>query len=194
VSILPPSQSAPSRAARRVLGRDGTVRRGIEHAFARRRARRALVGAWVAVVVAAAALPLVARLEETFGPALLVGGTALTLVTDPLPAFALSGLLGLTLRTAVRREADRPDDDMDELQIARRDRAYLVAYRIVASSVSALLVAGYVVADVIASRPVAGAVEVWLISDLLFVVVPLVIFLPSAVLAWYAPDETEDDA
>jgi len=56
------------------------------------------------------------------------------------------------------------------------------------------MLAAFIVAVATADRGVSAAVATWLMSDLFFVLVTLIIFLPSAVLAWYAPDETEDDA
>ena len=43
MSPLPPSRSASNRAVRRILGREGRSRSGIERRFAGRRARRRLV-------------------------------------------------------------------------------------------------------------------------------------------------------
>ena len=55
------------------------------------------------------------------------------------------------------------------------------------------MLAAYIVGDASATRVVSTSVAEWILSDAMFVVIPLVAFLPSAVLAWYAPDETEDD-
>ncbi len=62
MTTLPPSESASNRAARRIVGRDGAVRRSIEQRFATRRARRRLVIAWSAVLVLGTALTLAGRL------------------------------------------------------------------------------------------------------------------------------------
>jgi hypothetical protein len=193
MATLPPSQSATNRAARRILGRDGAVRRSIERRFAGRRARRWLVVAWSVAVVATAALPLVMRLQEVFGPAIVIDGIGLKLVADPIAGFAVASMIGWTLRTAVRRVADLPDEDIDERQIALRDRTYLVAYRILAVTVAWFVLAAYIVGDASATRVVSTSVAEWIMSDAMFVVIPLVAFLPSVVLAWYAPDESEDD-
>lgn len=194
MTTLPPSQGALARTVRRVAGGDGAVRRRIELRFAARTARRRLVGVWVASVVAAAVLPLADRLEAALGPALVVDGRAVEFFADPLLFLLLTGLLGLTVRTAVRSVADLPDDRLDERQVALRDRSYLVAYRIVATSFAALLVAAYIVADATATRAAADAVATWVVSDLLFAILPLVTFLPSAVLAWYSEDAEDDGA
>jgi len=149
---LPPSQSASTRAARRILGRDGVVHRGVERRFAGRSARRRLVVAWSGAIVATAVLPLAVRLQDVLGPAVVVDGIGLKLVADPIAWFVVASVIGWMLRTAVRRVPDLPDEEIDERQVALRDRTYLIAYRILAVTVA------------------------WL------------------VLAWYAPDETEDDA
>ncbi len=112
--------------------------------------------------------------------------------TDPLPQVFVAGALGWVLRTAVRRVADLPDEDIDERQIALRDRTYLIAYRILATTVAWLLLAAWIVADASATRIVSSSVADWIMSDALFFVITLLAFLPSAVLAWYAPDEVDD--
>jgi len=55
-----------------------------------------------------------------------------------------------------------------------------------------LVFAAYIVGDASATRIVSTSVADWITSDAMFVVIPLVAFLPSAVLAWYAPDEVDD--
>jgi hypothetical protein len=192
MSTLPPSQSASSRAARRILGRDSRLRSSIEQRFASLRARRRLVVAWSAVVVAAAVVPLAMRLQDALGPAVMVDGIGLKLVADPIGWFALASVIGWMLRTAVRRVADLPDEDIDERQVALRDRTYLIAYRILAVTFAWLALAAYIVGDASATRVVSSSVADWIMADVMFVVIPLVAFLPSAVLAWYAPDEVDD--
>ena len=97
------------------------------------------------------------------------------------------------LRTAARRVADLPDEDIDERQVALRDRTYLVAYRILSVTVAWLLLAAYIVADASATRVVSSTVADWVMSEALFVIIPLVMFLPSAVLAWYSADEYTEE-
>ena len=193
MSTLPPSQSASTRAARRIVGRESRLRSSIEQRFAGRRARRRLVIAWAAVLVAAAVLPLVGRLQESLGPALLIDGFGVKLVVDPFPLFLVSLALGWVVRTAVRRVADLPDEDIDERQIALRDRTYLVAYRIVGATVPTIGAFGYIVADAPSTQGISADVAAWIMSDLFFVLVSLLLFLPSAVLAWYSADEETDE-
>jgi hypothetical protein len=193
MTTLPPSQSAATRAARRILGSDGAVVRHIEQWFATRPARRRLVIAWSAALVATAVLPLAMRLQETLGPTLVIGDIGIELVAEPFPGFIIASVLGWMLRTAVRRVADLPDEDIDERQVALRDRTYLVAYRILSVTVGWLLLAAYIVADASATRVVSSTVADWVMSQALFVMFPLVMFLPSAVLAWYSSDEYEEE-
>jgi hypothetical protein len=192
MTTLPPSQSASTRTARRILGSDGVVVRRIEHWFGTRGARRRLVVAWFVALVATAVLPLAVRLQETLGPALIIGGSGSGLVVEAFLGFFFASVLGWMLRTAVLRVADLPDEDIDERQVALRDRTYLVAYRVLSVSVAWLLLAAYIVADASATRVVSSAVAEWVMSDALFVVMPLVLFLPSAVLAWYSDDEHDE--
>ena len=77
--------------------------------------------------------------------------------------------------------------------MTKDDRTYLIAYRIAAATVLWVLLAAYIVADAAATRVVSASVEAWLASDLFFVLVTLLFFLPSAVLAWYSEDERDDD-
>jgi len=105
MNSLPPSRSASSRAARRILGRDSTVRRSIEQRFAAQRARRRLVVVWSAVVVTTAVLSLVARLQEVLGPAIAIDGIGLKLVADPIAGFVLASLIGWALRTSPTRRS-----------------------------------------------------------------------------------------
>jgi phosphate/sulfate permease len=192
MTTLPPSQSAATRAARRILGSDGALVRRIEQWFATRGARRRLVVAWSVALVATAVLPLAMRLQDTLGPALVIGGIGMGLVAEPFLGFFVASALGWILRTAVRRVADLPDEDIDERQVALRDRTYLVAYRVLSVSVAWLLLAAYIVTDASATRVVSSAVAEWVMSDALFVIFPLVLFLPSAVLAWYSDDEHDE--
>ncbi len=192
MSPLPPSRSASSRAARRIVGRDSRLRSSIERRFAGRRARRRLTVAWSAAIVATAVLPLAVRLQDVLGPAVVIDGIGLKLVADPIAGFAVASVIGWVLRTAVRRVPDLPDEDIDERQVALRDRTYLIAYRILAVTVAWLVLAAYIVGDASATRVVSSSVADWIMADAMFVVIPLVAFLPSAVLAWYAPDEVDD--
>ncbi len=193
MSTLPPSQGVTARAARRMVGRDGRLRRGIERRFARRRARRGLILVWSAVLLAAAVFPLAARLQDVLGPALVIDGLGVKLLADPFPLFLVSGALGLLIRTTVRGEADLPDEDIDERQVARRDRSHLVAYRIASTTVISVLLTAYIVSDATATQVVSANVADWLASDLFFSLIALLTFLPSAVLAWYSDDEPQDD-
>jgi hypothetical protein len=167
------------------------LRTSIEQRFASRRARRRLVIVWSAVLVATAVLPLAMRLQDALGPALVLDSIGLKLVAEAFPGFLVALVLGWMLRTAVRRVADLPDEEIDERQVALRDRTYLVAYRGLAVTVVWLLLAAWIVADASATRVVSASVADWIMSDVMFVMIAFVAFLPSAVMAWHSEDEVD---
>ncbi len=191
---LPSSESATRRAAKRVAGRNSTIRRSIEQRFATRRARRRLVTAWTVTLLATGVAPLIVRLQDVYGAALQVGDVGMFLTTagiPSLPLFALAALLGWLVRLSVRDLADLPDDSIDERQIALRDRTCLIAYRVFAATIMWLLLAGYIIATARATEDIAASVATWIAADMFFFVAVLVLFLPSAILAWYQPNDEE---
>ena len=187
---LPSAQGASSRAAKRA---STGIKNRIEQRFAAQKARRRLVATWTVILLVGAALPLVVRLQDVFGPAIVMDNIGLKLVSEPIAFFFLAGLVGLMIRTAVQKVADQTDEALDERQIAFRDRTYVIAYRGLAVGVVWLLLAAYIVADASATRQVSQAVADWIMSDGLFIGVPVIAFLPSAVLAWHQPDSEEID-
>lgn len=187
---LPPAKGASSRAAKRA---STGIKNRIEQRFAAQKARRRLVVTWTVILLVGAFLPLAVRLQDVFGPAIVMNNVGLNLVSEPIAFFFLAGLVGLVLRTAVQKVADQTDEALDERQIAFRDRTYVIAYRGLAVGVVWLLLAAYIVADASATRQVSQAVADWIMSDGLFIGVPVIAFLPSAVLAWHQPDSEEID-
>lgn len=185
---LPPSSSASNRAAKRASGR---IKHRIERRFTTRKARRRLVIAWAVILLLGAMLPLVSRLQEVFGPAAAFDGIGMKLVSEPIAFFFIASLTGLVIRMAVQSVADQDDETLDEWQIAFRDRTYLLAYRGLAVGVVWLLLAAYIVADASATRQVSQLVSDWIMSYFLFIGVPFIAFLPSAVMAWHQPDDEE---
>lgn len=170
------------------------LRSRIEQRFTTRRARRRLVIAWSAVLVATAVLPLAMRLQDALGPAIVIDGSGLQLVAEVFPGFLVALALGWMLRTSVGRVADLPDTEIDERQVALRDRTYLVAYRGLAVTVVWLLLAAWIVADASATRVVSSSVADWIMSDAMFVMIALTLSLPSAVMAWNADEHVEVEA
>jgi hypothetical protein len=84
--------------------------------------------------------------------------------------------------------AQAPDSQLDERQIAVRDRAYLSAYRVfVALVLVALLLAG-VVPDIL-DRPLEMTFET--VQPLFWGAMLYSIILPSAIVAWQEPDLRE---
>jgi|GEM_PF-1578739 len=97
----------------------------------------------------------------------------------------LSGFLVYAYR---RRLAQSPDGDLDERQVAVRDRAYLESYRVfVAVVLVGLLVVG-IGSDVV-DRPLLVDFDV--VQPVLWAGILYGMLLPSAVVAWGEPDLDE---
>lgn len=137
--------------------------------------RRALVIAMAAVL---AAMALIGFLTDTKLTSYLEFG---------LLAAAL--LLYTLLRKAVRLISDAPDELLDERQIAVRDAAHTVAYRVLALVGSVALVLHLVLRQPHGTpAAVAGADG----TMLLIAFVMSAAFLPALVLAWNLPSEQPD--
>ncbi len=106
---------------------------------------------------------------------LWIGSAALWLVPLWLSAF-------WGLRRSVRSRADLPDTALDEREVAQRDRVYLHAYQGVASAALLILFALTIHGD----RSTLSYEE---LSAATWFVLGLSLGLPSAILAWTAPDE-----
>jgi len=142
--------------------------------------RRALVGAALAgyPVFVAAWIGL---------PTLGVTGIPWALVVAALGLGVI--LAAIALYQFRRRMAQSPDRDLDERQIAIRDRAYLVSYRAFSAIVlGGLLVAG-ILPDVL-DRPLAVTFEA--VQPVFWGAFLYSIILPSAVVAWQEPDLPAD--
>ncbi len=127
--------------------------------------RRALVGAWAALLFA---LPVSAFVGFHFAAAM-----------TGLSAFLGAGLL----RHVVRMAADLPDAYLDERQVATRDRAYLYAYRTVASTGPIALFAIYLSMDLLDYVP--SSTHLWAVGWSTLI---MSVGAPSAALAWIEPD------
>jgi hypothetical protein len=106
---------------------------------------------------------------------LWIGAAALWLVPLWLAAF-------WALRRSVRSRADLPDTDLDEREVAQRDRVYLHAYQGVATAALLILFTLTIHGD----RSTLTYEE---LSAATWFVLGLALGLPSAILAWTAPDE-----
>lgn len=82
---------------------------------------------------------------------------------------------------ATRARADSPDEYLDEREIAIRNEVYLKSFRII----GALIALGFVTSTVFPDSPIPTRV----VFSLLF---PIVMFLPTCVLAWTQPDSPAD--
>lgn len=108
-----------------------------------------------------------------------------------IAVLAASGLMLLSnygLYAFRRSMAQAPDADLDERQVAVRDRAYLEAYRIFAAiMLLGLLIVG-ILPDAI-DRPLDVTYET--VQPFLLGAILYSIILPSAVVAWGEPDLDE---
>ncbi len=137
--------------------------------------RRALV---IAMAVVLAAMALIAFMTETKLTSYLGFG----LIAAALVLYTL-------LRKAVRLISDAPDELLDERQIAVRDAAHTVAYRVLALVGSVTLVLHLVL------RHPSGTPAAVANADgtmLLIAFVMSAAFLPALVLAWNLPSEQPD--
>jgi hypothetical protein len=128
-----------------------------------RRQRRVIALVWAAATVACSIAWL------------WIGATALLLVPLWLAAF-------WALRRSVRARADLPDTALDEREVAQRDRVYLYAYQGVATAALLILFTLSIHGD----RSTLTYEE---LSAATWFVLGLSLGLPSAILAWTAPDE-----
>ncbi len=133
--------------------------------FAGSARRRMLVAVWVVFLIAL--------------PALALAGVRLLPAIAGLVAFVMVGVL----RHVVRMAADLPDSLLDEREIAVRDRAYLYAYRAVASLAPLALFAVYLSMDIWDYVPTSN--HLWAIGWSTLIAA---VGAPSAVLAWIEPD------
>lgn len=90
-----------------------------------------------------------------------------------------------------QRLAQAPDEELDERQIAVRDRAYLDSYRALAGLLVLGLLAATIVPDAI-DRPVQLTFET--IQPVMWGAILYAIILPSAVVAWREPDLADGQA
>jgi Na+/H+ antiporter NhaD/arsenite permease-like protein len=134
-------------------------------------ARRVLVGVTAAVLLAMALLGFVSqpKLQSYLMIALLA--TVLLLYT--------------LLRKAVRKISDAPDELLDERQVAARDAAHTVAYRILA-----IVAVGAILLHAVFPHPTeAGQALLGARTHLLLAVIMGAACLPAMVLAWNLPSE-----
>lgn len=104
----------------------------------------------------------------------------LGLVLAPLLLVAYIVILAWLIG-ATRARADSPDEYLDEREIAVRNEVYLKSFRII----GALIALGFATFTVFPDAPIPARV----VFSLLF---PIVMFLPTCVLAWAQPDPPAD--
>ena len=112
-------------------------------------------------------------------PALTSG--ALWTIAIAVPAILLFVVILAWLIGATHARADSPDEYLDEREIAMRNEVYLKSFRIIGAMISL----GFIVFTVFPNAPVSARG----VFGLLF---PIVLFLPTCVLAWTQPDAPAD--
>jgi hypothetical protein len=157
-----------------------------------------LIGSWhgltvarttrrAAVVVALLAYPVLVAawvgLQAAGVPALVWGAAVVAIL-------AVLGAVARGLYTWQHSLANQPDAMLDERQVAIRDRAYLVAYRLFATGVTFSLVAIGVGADVL--DPVV-ALSFDTVQPFFWAATYYALVLPSAAVAWSMPEAPADD-
>jgi hypothetical protein len=121
---------------------------------------------------------------------------ALAAAVAGLVPLALAGLLaflvgGAGTTISVSNIGDRRASVLDERQLARRDRAYRLAYGAIGWPLSFLLV--YLMFVLASGRPLLPEEFVQVGAVVLAGAIMLVVLLPTAILAWTEPDPPEDE-
>ena len=93
-----------------------------------------------------------------------------------VPIICYAWLIGAT-----HARADTPDEYLDEREIAFRNEVYLQAFRII----GALIALGFLVVTLFPQFPMNA-------KDVFTLLFPIVLFLPTCVLAWIQPDPITD--
>ncbi len=130
----------------------------------KQRARRILI-------VALCLSPIVLWLSVAYFPSDLLK-SVFAVIWLALVITCLTWLIGAT-----HARADTPDEYLDEREIAVRNEVYLQAFRII----GALVALGFLVVSMFPKVPLDAKT----VFSLLF---PIVLFLPTCVLAWVQPD------
>ena len=117
-----------------------------------------------------------------------VGVVGVPWAVGVLAALAVLVVANLAVYRFRRAMAQAPETQLDERQVAVRDRAYLEAYRIFSALVMAVLLIVGITPDAI-DRPLQVTYDA--VQPLLFGVILYGIILPSAVVAWGEPDLDE---
>lgn len=165
-------------------------------ALRRQRPRRALVALCVAVLVTLFASPFL-QLGELTSP-------AMTVATSPSERKVFSYLeaallvaaviVWLQLRKSVRIVSEAPDELLDERQIALRNAAYVVAYRLMSTlAVLFVLLVMALAEGGVMPQAIREVVRMASWSGLHMSFLMSLVALPSMVLAWQLPSEPQDE-
>lgn len=93
-----------------------------------------------------------------------------------VPIVLLAWLIGAT-----KARADSPDEYLDEREIAVRNVVYLEAFRVI----GAVIAVGFIVTNLLPDFKLEA-------RTILGVLFPLVLILPTCILAWTQPDPPEE--
>jgi hypothetical protein len=124
------------------------------------------------------------RVVVAFG--ISIGACAAAGALPDAPFLTLAAILaalglGVAARLSIDSAADLPDDQLDERLVRERDDAYLASYRLIATIFVVAVIGMGMLRDVSGDAgPVLDAL--WAATP------PLVLFTPSAVLAWRRRD------
>jgi uncharacterized Tic20 family protein len=165
-------------------------------ALRRQRPRRALVALCVAVLVTLFASPFL-QLGELTSP-------AMTVATSPSERKVFSYLeaallvaaviVWLQLRKSVRIVSEAPDELLDERQIALRNAAYVVAYRLMSTlAVLFVLLVMALAEGGVMPQAIREVVRMASWSGMHMSFLMSLVALPSMVLAWQLPSEPQDE-
>lgn len=122
------------------------------------------------LIVALCLCPIVLGISVVFGSDLLKSVCAVLCLV-----FVVTCLVWLIGATHAR--ADSPDAYLDEREIATRNEVYLQSFRIV----GVLIALGFLVVKLFPRLPLNA-------SDVFSFLFPIVLFLPTCVMAWTQPD------
>jgi uncharacterized Tic20 family protein len=165
-------------------------------ALRRQGPRRALVALCVAVLVTLFASPFL-QLGELTSP-------AMTVATSPSERKVFSYLeaallvaaviVWLQLRKSVRIVSEAPDELLDERQIALRNAAYVVAYRLMSTlAVLFVLLVMALAEGGVMPESIREMVRMASWSGMHMSFLMSLVALPSMVLAWQLPSEPQDE-
>jgi hypothetical protein len=157
-----------------------------------------LTGSWDALTIPRATRRVAVLVAALAFPLLVLAWYGLR-AADAHPIIWAAGVIGAVVILAASARglytwqhalANQPDATLDERQVAIRDRAYLIAYRLFATGVTLTLLVLGIGADVL--DPVI-AVTFDTVQPFFWAATYYALVLPSAAVAWSMPEAPPDD-